>query len=311
MEKKTNKLIYVILGILAVLFAALIPFSIFRRKQLLAEGELELADFSVTMGMIGLVFCLIFCGIIFLLCMRDRRIGARQRQFQEELKRTPAFARWLSNEEEQVKAALRASRSFNGFLSLFLLVFMLGMLYLFMDGIGGPPSDLDWLSLFAFLFCLFVFCFLWWISDYRKQYMRSILRSVSEQLPSDAEKDAFGSQLSKSGVLQFSYFPDLQTRASTAWVAETYSYFRQLRKCRILQNRYIGRVTLKKVPFMIELRTYWRIHYVMELSASGGQEPFWRGYFRTEEELYYALNAFRRNGLSDACVENTLQGAAR
>lgn len=308
MGKKTNKLIYVILGILAILFFALIPFSVFRRKQLLAEGDMELADFSVTMGIIGLVGCLIFCGIIFLLLMKDRRTASRQKLFQQELERTPLFARWLSNEEEQLKAKLRAPRTFIGMFSVFMILPMLSMLYSILDETDGVLGVYQWIAL---LFCLFVFWFTWWISDYRKQYMRSILHSVSEQLPSDAEKDAFGAQLSKIGVINFSYSADPQSRASTAWVTEEYSYFRQLQKCRIIKNRYIDKVTLKKAPYMIGFRPHFRTCYTMEIAVNGGRERAWRGYFRRQEDLYYALNAFRRYGLADEKIEDRLQKSTR
>lgn len=304
MGKKTNKLIYVILGILAILFFALIPFSVFRRKQLLAEGDMELADFSVTMGIIGLVGCLIFCGIIFLLLMKDRKTASRQKLFQQELGRTPAFARWLSNEEEQLKAKLRVPRTFTGVLSVSMIWGMLLMLYLILDGTDGILGVYQWVS---FLFCLFVFCFTWWISDYRKQYMRSILRSVSEQLPSDAEKEAFGAQLSKIGVVNFSYLADPQSGASTAWVTEEYSYYRQFRKCRIVKNRYIDKMTLKKAPYMIGFRPHFRTCYTMEIAVNGGRERAWCGYFRRQEDLYYALNAFKRYGLADEKIEDQLQ----
>lgn len=308
MGKKTNKLIYVILGILAALFFALIPFSVFRRKQLLAEGDMELADFSVTMGIIGLTGCLIFCGIIFLLWMKDRRTASRQKLFQQELERTPAFARWFSNEEEQLKAKLRTPRTFTGVLSVFMLLPMLDMIYLILDETDGILGVYQWVALF---FCLFVFCFTWWISDYRKQYMHSILRSVSEQLPSDAEKEAFGAQLSKIGVVNFSYLADPQSGASTAWVTEEYSYFRQFRKCRIIKNRYIDKVTLKKAPYMIGFRPHFRTCYTMEIAVNGGRERSWCGYFRRQEGLYYALNAFRRYGLADERTEDQLQKNTR
>ncbi len=308
MGKKTNKLIYVILGILAILCFALIPFSVFRRKQLLSEGDIELADFSVTMGIIGLVGCLIFCGIIFLLLMKDRRTASRQKLFQQELGRTPSFARWLSSEEEQLKAKLRAPRTFIGLLSVFMILPMLDMIYMILDETDGVLSVYQWI---AFLFCLFVFWFTWWISDYRKQYMRSILRSVSEQLPSDAEKESFGAQLSKIGVVNFSYSADPQSRASTAWVTEEYSYFRQFRKCRIIKNRYIGKVTLKKAPYMIGFRPHFRTCYTMEIAVSGGYERAWCGYFRRQEDLYYALNAFKRYGLADEKIEDRLQKNTR
>ena len=308
MGKKTNKLIYVILGILAILFAALIPFSVFRKKQLLAEGDMDLAEFSVTMGIIGLVGCLIFCGIIFLLLMKDRRTEAKHKLFLQELGHTPLFARWLSNEEEQLQAKLRVPRTFTGVLSISMIWGMLLMLYLILDGTDGILGVYQWV---AFLFCLFVFCFSWWISDYRKQYMRSILRSVSEQLPSDAEKEAFGAQLSKFGVVSFSYLANPQTGASTAWVAGEYSYFRQFRNCRIIKNRNISKMTLKKAPFMNGLRPHFRTCYIMEITANAGAKQVWCGYFRRKDELYYALNIFKKNGLADERVEDRLQKNGR
>lgn len=308
MGKKTSKLIYVILGILAILFFALIPFSVFRRKQLLAEGDMDLADFSVTMGIIGLVGCLIFCGIIFLLLMKDRRTAAGQKLFWQELARTPSFARWFSNEEEQLKAKLRAPRAFNGMLSVFMLLPMLSMLYMILDETDGVLGVYQWIAL---LFCLFVFCFTWWISDYRKQYMRSILRSVSEQLPSDSEKEAFGAQLSKTGVVNFSYSAEPQSGASTAWVTEDYSYFRQFRKCRIIKNRNIDKVTLKKAPYMIGFRPHFRTCYTLEIAVNGGREQVWCGYFRRQEDLYDALNAFKKNGLTDEKIEDRSQKNTR
>ena len=304
MGKKTNKLIYVILGILAILFGALVPFSVIRRKQLLAEGDLYLADFSITMGIIGLVGCLIFAGIMILLLIKDKKTGAKQHLFEQELKRTPLFARWLSNEEEQLKAKLRVPRTFTGVLSISMIWGMLLMLYLILDGTDGILGIYQWI---AFLFCLFVFCFSWWITDYRKQYMRSILRSVSEQLPSDAEKEAFGSQLSKFGVINFPYLANPQTGASTAWITGEYSYFRQFQKCRIIKNRNISSVVVKKAPYMIGLHPHFRTCYLIEIYINGSAKPVWCGFFRRQDALYYALGALKNNGVSDGKIEDRLK----
>lgn len=104
MGKKTNKFLYVIFGILAALFMALVPFAAARREALLEEGDLELADFSITMGIIGAVGCLIFVGIIALFLIRDRKTSRKQKLFAQELEKTPLFGRWLLNEEKQLKA---------------------------------------------------------------------------------------------------------------------------------------------------------------------------------------------------------------
>lgn len=303
MGKKTNKLLYVLFGILAALFIALVPFAAVRREDFLAEGDLVLADFSITMGIIGGIGCLVSVGIIVLFLVRDRKINRMQKLFAQELEKTPLFGRWLLNEDKQLKKKMRTPRLLIGILTVPMIVNMVNMLILILDETGGRYL----LQVTAFLFCLFVVCFVWWISDYGKQYFHSLLRTVSEQLPSPADKEGFAEQLTRDGTGTFSYQAGPQFAASTAWVADDYSYFRQFRKCRIIRNRDISRVILRKESYTIGLRPHFRVCFVMEAHLSGMKENVWRGYFHRQDEMYHALAVLKKGGIPEESVEDRVK----
>lgn len=300
MGKKTNKLLYVIFGILAALFLALVPFAAARREALLEEGDLELADFSITMGIIGAVGCLIFVGIIVLLLVRDRKTGRRQKLFLQELEKTPLFGRWLLDEEKQLKKKLLMPRLLVGVLTVPMIGNMVLMLIMILDETGGRYL----FQVLAFLFCLFVVCFVWWLTDYWKQFFRPLMRSVSGQLSTSEEKEEFAGQLLKDGTGVFAYEGGPQSAASTAWVAEDYSYFRQFRKCRIIRNRDISRVVLKKDSYAMGLRAHFRVCFVMEAYINGTGQDVWRGYFHRQDEMYHALDVLKKGGIPEERVED-------
>lgn len=300
MGKKTNKLFYVIFGILAALFLALVPFAAARRKTLLAEGDIELADFAITMGLIGGIGCLIFVGIIVLLLIRDRKISKKQRLYAQELEKTPLFGRWILDEEKQLREKMRLPRLLAGVLTVPMIVNMARMLILILDKTGGMYL----FQVMTFLFGLFVVYFIWWISDYWKQFFRSLMRTVSEQLPSLADKESFAEQLLKDGTGTFSYEAVPQFAVSTAWVAEDYSYFRQVRKCRIIRNQEISRVILKKESYTTGLRSHFRSCFVIEAYINGKDENVWRGYFHRQDAMYHALNVLKKGGIPKDRVED-------
>lgn len=303
MGKKTNKLLYVIFGILAALFLALVPFAAARREALLAEGDLELADFSITMGIIGAVGCLIFVGIIVLFLVRDRKIGRKQKLFAQELEKTPLYGRWLLEEEKQLKKKLLMPRLLVGVLTVPMIGSLVLMLILILDETGGRYL----FQVVAFLFCLFVVCFVWWFTDYWKQFLRPLMRSVSEQLPTPAEKEEFAGQLLKDGTGTFPYQASPQGAASNAWVAADYSYFRQFQKCRIIRNREISRVVLKKESYTIGLRSHFRPCFVMEAYIGGMEENIWRGYFLRQDQMYHALDVLKKGGIPEERVEDRVK----
>lgn len=302
-EKRTNKLVYVILGIAALLCIALVPFAAVRREYFLAEGDSVLADFSITMGLFGMIGGIVFTGIIVLLLLKDKRTKRKQVLFAQELGKTPLLERWFFKEEEQIKAKHRVPRILVGVLSIPIGINIARISILIMDETGGMIM----LEVFSLLFCLFAICFSWWLSDYRKQYMRSLWRTVSEQLPSPTDKEAFGEQLLGSRAETFPYQGGPQTAASMAWVAEDYSYFRQFRKCRIIRNRDMDRVILKRESYAAGLRSHFRTCYIMEIVVNSGREQAWQGYFRRQEEMYRALEILRKGGISEEKVEDRVK----
>lgn len=302
-EKKTNILVYVILGIADLLCIALVPFAVARREYFLAEGDAALADFSITMGLFGIIGGIVFTGIIILLLLKDIRTKRKQALFAQELGKTPQLERWFLNEEKQIKANHRGSRILVGALSIPFMISMVCTLIMIIDETGGMIV----LEVFSFLFCLFVICLSWWLSDYRKQYMRSLWRTVSEQLPSPADKETFGGQLLGNRAGTFPYQGGPQTAASMAWVAEDYSYFRQFRKCRIIRNRDMDRVILKKESYAAGLRAHFRTCYIMEIVVNSGREQAWQGYFHRQEEMYHALEILRKGGISEEKVEDRVK----
>lgn len=303
MRKKTNKFLYVIFGILAALFLVLVPFSVVRREYFLTEGDLVLADFSITMGIIGGVGCLVSVGIIVLFLIKDRKTGRKQRLFEQELERTPLFGRWLLNEDKQLRERMRIPRVLVGVLTVPMIGNMVQMLILILDETGG-------MYLFeaaAFLFCLCVLCFVWWLTDYGKQYLYPLMRAVSEQLPSPEDKEDFAEQLSQGGTGTFSYQAGPQFAASTAWVADDYSYFRQFRKSRIIRNRDISKVVLRKESYAIGLHPHFRVCFVMEAYRDGMQDNIWSGYFRRQDEMYHALSVLKKGGIPEESVEDRVR----
>ena len=300
MGRKTNKLLYVIFGILAALFLALVPFAAARREAFLAEGDLILADFSITMGIIGAIGCLIFVGIIVLLLVRDRKIGRRQKLFLQEVEKTPLFGRWLLDEEKQLKKKLHMPRLLVGVLTVPMIGNMVLMLILILDETGGRYL----FQVVTFLFCLFVVCFVWWLTDYWKQFFCPLMRSVSGQLPTPMEKEEFAGQILKDGTGTFQYEGGPRSAASTAWVTEGYSYFRQFRKCRIIRNRDIGRVVLRKDLYAMGLGAHFRVCFVMEAYINGTDQDVWRGYFHRQDEMYQALDVLKKGGIPEDTVED-------
>ena len=304
MGKKTNKFLYVVFGIFAVLFFALVLFAAERREVLLAEGDIELADFSITVGIIGGAGCLVSVGIIVLFLIRDWKTGGKQKLFLQELEKTPLFGRWLLEEEKQLKKKMRIPRLLISVLTIPMIGNMALMLIMILDEI--ETGGINLLQVAALLFCLFAICIAWWITDYWKQYFRPLMRTVSEQLPTPADKEGFAEQLLKDGTGTFLYEGGPQSAASMAWVADDYSYFRQLRKCRIIRNRDISRVVLRKDSYAMGLRAHFRTCFVMEAYINGMDKNVWRGYFHRQDKIYHALDVLKQGGISEDRVEDSI-----
>ncbi len=296
MKKKTSKFVYVILVIFMVLSIALMAFAKIRRGQFLAEGDSIMADFCVTMGIIGLGAVLAVIAVMVLLLLKDRRAGKAQKLLLQELAKTPLYQQWFHGEEKRLKDRCRVSRIFAAVFTIPLLAYIGFSLIMLLDG-------LESFGVVMFLFAVVVIWFLWWISDYRIQYLKSLLDSVSEQLPLPSDKEDFAGQFSGEDAGRFSYWGVPQAYASKACIGKGYSYFRQMRKCRIIRNTDIEKVVIKSEMHQAGLKAYHlRVYYMMEIYIN--EKVSWYGYFGTQEELNTAVDTFRKSGLAGGKVHS-------
>lgn len=302
MRKKTSKIVYAILGVLMILFFALAVFAVVvRRQDFLAEGDLLMAEFSIQLGIFAGICGIILLGVIFLLLWKDKKAKLEQDLFNQEMKSTPLFERWFRSEEDFLKNQQRSSVIAVRFLSIFLFLSLIGMLILLMDGGGISEAA-------GCLFLLFVIYLSWWRTDYRKQFIRPLLNSVSKQLLTPADKEAFARQLLESGSDVILYTAQPQAFKSVAFITDDYSYIRQFRKCRIIKNEEISRAILKKGSYTVGLHPHFRNCFAIELYGNNNPVPIWCGYFHRQEELYYALGILKkRSRLSDENVNNLLE----
>lgn len=135
MKKKTSKFVYVILVIFMVLSIALMAFAKIRRGQFLAEGDSIMADFCVTMGIIGLGAVLAVIAVMVLLLLKDRRAGKAQKLLLQELAKTPLYQQWFHGEEKRLKDRCRVSRIFAAVFTIPLLAYIGFSLIMLLDGL--------------------------------------------------------------------------------------------------------------------------------------------------------------------------------
>lgn len=301
MRKKTNKIVYVILGVLSILFFAFAAFAVaVRRQDFLAEGDMLMAEFCIQLGIIVSICGFILLGVIFLLLGKDKKAKREQILFNQEMKTTPLFEQWFRSEDELLKNKQRSSVIVVRILSVLLFISLIRMLILLMDGGGIFEAAVC-------LFLLLIIYFSWWLTDYRKQFIRPLLNSVSKQLLTSADKEAFARQFLESGADEIIYTAQPQAFKSAAFVAEDYSYIRQFRKSRIIKNKEISRAILKKESYTVGLHSHYRSCFAIELYANSNPVPIWRGYFHSQEEVYDALGIYKKHSrLSDENVNNLL-----
>lgn len=113
--------------------------------------------------------------------------------FNQEMKITPLFGQWFRSEDDLLKNKQRSSVIVVGILSVLLFISLIGMLILLMDGGGKFKAAVC-------LLLLLIIYFSWWLTDYRKQFIRPLLNSVSKQLLTSADKESFARQFLESGV---------------------------------------------------------------------------------------------------------------
>lgn len=303
MRRKTNKAVFAALGILILLSAILGVFSIIRRADFLNEGNLVMADFSISLGIFSLSTVLLSILLIIFLLKRDKKTDLLQKSFFSELRLSPMFEKWFFQETEHLKKQAKIPRTIAVVTSILMMIAMIPMLILILDEAGNVlPGCVILLGAAGIMF-------LWRLTDYNKNFVSPLLESVDLKLSSPSAKEAFASQILGKQKQQFTYGHAPQFSSSMALITPDYCYFRQYRNSCVIINAHLRKAVLKKESYTLGLRPHFRVCYVMELylDSDSLKKPAWRGYFVKQEYLYYALTLMQRAGLPEAGIEDLVQ----
>lgn len=300
MRKKTNRIIYAILGFLAIVFAILGIFSIIKRRvDFLKEGNARMAEFSITFGVALLGIALLSAVLITWLLRRDRKIQFLQDSLFSELGKSPAFKTWFLQEEAQLKKQYGLSRKIGVSFSVILGTMMFFYFLLVLEySIGGALTGV------CFLIGIGGIVFLLRFTDYNRNYIDPMLESVSLTLPSPSAREAFANQMKGKQKRQFMYSKAPRSYPSTAFIMQDYCFFRQFRSSRVIINAQIRKIVLKRVSYTVNALGYlphFRSCYEMEmyLDSDSLKKPAWQGYFDKQEAVYQALSLVQSAGLAE------------
>ena len=304
MRRKTNKAIYAVLGFLAIIFALLGVFSLFKRRfDFLKEGDAMMAEFCITFGLALLGIALLSAVLIILLLRRDKKTQFLQDSLFSELEKFPAFKTWFLQEEAQLKKQHGLSRRIGVSFSVVLAIMMFFYFLLVLEyDIGGVLTGV------SFLIGIGGIVFLLRFTDYIGNYIDPMLESVSLTLSSPSAKEAFANQIRGKQKCQFTYAKEPRSYPSTAFIMPDYCFFRQFRSSRVIINAQIRKIVLNRVSYTIGLRPHFRSCYAIELylDSDSLEKPAWRGYFTREEAVCQALSLMQKAGVPEVEIEDRI-----
>jgi len=198
------------------------------------------------------------------------------------------FNSWLEQEKTNIKSRYGKARILCIFLALMMVPYALLNLVMLLDG-GGV------MSFCAVIFCIFVIVIISFMGNYKKRFIKPLLASIEQELPSEEARQEFARQMLENAAC-ISYQPLPQTKSCDIMVAENYCYMRQPRASRIIKNREIRRVELLKENYAAGIagHPHFRLTYALALYTSDNeQKPVWKGYFTSDRELYQAFAHFK------------------
>lgn len=304
MRKKTNKAVYIVLGILILLSVALAVFAIIKRRaDFINEGNFVMAEFSVTFGLFFLGAALLSTVAVILLLKRDKRTRQLQDSFFAELDKSPAFKTWFLQEVVQIKNLGRVPRCIAVVFSGLIAIVIGLMIILVLDGINGVLMSC------VILIAAAAIVFLLRFTDYNLIFIEPLLKSVELKLSAPASKEAFAAQIMGKQKLEFIYAKTPQAFSSTAFIMPDYCYFRQFGSSCVILNAQMCRIILKEESYWTGLRSHFRTCCVMELylDSDSLKKPTWKGYFMKRESMYQALSLMQRTGLPEERIEDQIK----
>lgn len=195
------------------------------------------------------------------------------------------FESWLEQEKAAIKSRFGNMRIYYMLIAILAIPLALMELVLLLDG-GGI------MELCAFLLCAFVICFALSMSSYKSRFVKPLLASIRQELPTEEDRRTFAQQMQKQAVC-ISYRPHPSAKSCDIMLAEDYCYTRQPKKSRIFHNNQFRRATLTHEKYYTGYlgHMHMRWCYALALYASDPEKPVWKGYFTDQND---ASRAFAR-----------------
>ncbi len=122
----------------------------------------------------------------------------------------------------------------------------------------------------------------WKLGDYKGRFVKPMLSSVEETLPTQAEREAFAREMEDALELRCPAAP--QGKGYSLFLGREYLYFRRPGKSRILKSRSIQRMKLAQETYTVgrgHVRTCYGVYLYQE-----GDKPVWSGKFPQEADAY-------------------------
>lgn len=124
----------------------------------------------------------------------------------------------------------------------------------------------------------------WKLGDYKGRFVKPMLSSAEETLPTQAQREAFAQEM--EDALELKCPAAAQGKGYPLFLGREYLYFRRPGKSRILKSRSVQRMKLAKETYTVgrgHVRTCYGVYLYQE-----GDKPVWSGKFLQEADAYKA-----------------------
>ena len=185
------------------------------------------------------------------------------------------FEQWKEKELADIKGQYGKVRLFTYAIVAFMGLSALGSVVMLLDG-GGA------MELVALAFQLAILAAAWVMGDYKRRFIKPMLSSVEETLPTQGEREAFAREMEEAEELQCPV--TAQSRSYPLFLGREYLYFRRPGKSRVVKSRSLRRIKLTDETYTVgrgHVRSCCGVYLYQE-----EDRPVWGGVFRTEEEAY-------------------------
>lgn len=192
------------------------------------------------------------------------------------------FEQWKEKELAAVKEQYGKLRMFTYAIMAFMGFSALGSVVMLLDG-GGA------IELVALAFQFVILAASWGMGDYKGRFIKPMLASVEEVLPTQGEREAFAREMMEAEELQCPV--TAQGRSYPLFLGREYLYFRRPGKSRVVKSGSLRRIKLTDETYTVgrgHVRSCRGVYLYQE-----EDKPVWSGVFRTEEEAYRAMESIR------------------